>query len=141
MIKGTLNGVNLILAKFKNVEVAASAEVGEALTRSAFRVQRHAKRSIQDSPPDSDTGRSKPGNPPKTDTGRLVNSIFVDIDVSAKKCVARVGTNVAYGRYLEFGTQSIEPRPWLQPAMEATKRENTADVARAVQKAVKRAKK
>ncbi len=133
-----VNGVSLAQKAIENLEVATSKEVVEALSICAFRIQRTAKRSIQNSPPDPETGRSKPGNPPKTDTGRLVNSIFVDVETTREGAEATVGTNVAYGRHLEFGTKEIEPRPWLQPALEANKAANRKTIADAVKEASKR---
>lgn len=56
---------------------------------------------------------SPAGTPPNTDTGRLVQSIQVARDGDAYK----VGTNLMYGAYLEFGTQDMAPRPWLSIAL------------------------
>lgn len=35
------------------------------------------------------------------------------------KRIVRVGTDLDYGRYLEFGTENIVARPWLRPAVMA----------------------
>ena len=56
---------------------------------------------------------SAPGESPATDTGGLASSIAV-VAGSSK---VEVGTGLDYGRYLELGTQSIEPRPWLYPSL------------------------
>ena len=53
---------------------------------------------------------SKEGDPPNTDTGRLIGSIAVDHKKGSK--VARVGTNLDYGLFLE----TVHNRPWLEPA-------------------------
>ena len=29
-----------------------------------------------------------------------------------------MGTNVNYGRFLEFGTVKMAPRPWLRPSLD-----------------------
>lgn len=68
---------------------------------------------------------SKPGDPPNTDTGRLKQSIKFDFKQGGR--VGRVGTNLRYGAYLEFGTQDMEPRPWLSTALDLTK-EAVADI-------------
>lgn len=138
MIFGKLNGVEMAKRRIENMEVAMSTEVVNELTLAALRVQRAAKRSIQDSPADPETGRSKPGNPPKTDTGRLVNSIFVDRELGEDGISLTVGTNVAYGRHLEFGTTTIEARPWLAPALEATRQQSLQAIAKAVEQVAKR---
>ena len=57
---------------------------------------------------------SLPGFPPNTDTGFLVRSIEWEVD--KEKLQGRVGTNLDYGYWLEFGTAETKPRPWLSPA-------------------------
>lgn len=57
---------------------------------------------------------SKPGDAPNTDTGTLIKSIGFEVDKSNLEGV--VGTNLKYGKHLEFGTVNMEARPWLQPA-------------------------
>lgn len=64
---------------------------------------------------------SAPGEPPASDTGRLVNSIKTVYDT--KNLYGKVVTTVAYGQYLEFGTQTIEPRPFLRPALANTRKQ------------------
>ena len=56
-----------------------------------------------------------PEHAPNTDTGRLVQSVAVEQQTDL---TAYVGTNVDYGKYLEFGTSNMEERPWLNPALE-----------------------
>jgi len=63
---------------------------------------------------------SAPGEPPASNTGRLVNSIQTVYDT--KNLTGTVGTSVEYGGYLEFGTQTIEPRPFLRPALATHRR-------------------
>lgn len=58
---------------------------------------------------------SSAGEYPASDTGHLASNI--EIEGLGKKIVS-VGTDVMYGRYLEFGTRKILPRPWLQPSFE-----------------------
>ena len=58
---------------------------------------------------------SAPGQYPASDTGRLVNSIKAIIIGTT----AIVGTNVAYGPMLEFGTSRMAARPWLLPSFKA----------------------
>jgi hypothetical protein len=56
---------------------------------------------------------SAPGEPPKTDTGGLASSVAIVLGTSD----ARVGTGLVYGRYLEFGTTRMDPRPWLHVSL------------------------
>lgn len=53
---------------------------------------------------------SAPGEPPHKQTGRLLGSIAYEVS----GLVARVGTNVKYGRWLELGTRRMAARPWLR---------------------------
>lgn len=54
---------------------------------------------------------SKPGEYPRKLTGNLRRNVQSETDREA--LVARVGTNVPYGKYLELGTRKMLPRPWL----------------------------
>jgi hypothetical protein len=53
---------------------------------------------------------SAPGEPPRKQTGRLQGSIAWEM---VSKILARVGTNVKYGKWLERGTNRMKARPWL----------------------------
>lgn len=56
---------------------------------------------------------SAPGDAPAVNTGRLRQSITA---VQIKPLHWRVGTNVDYALFLEFGTRRMAPRPFLRPA-------------------------
>jgi phage gpG-like protein len=43
------------------------------------------------------------------------------IDTELTPTEARVGTNLFYGPYLEFGTSKMAARPWLLPSFERAK--------------------
>ena len=58
---------------------------------------------------------SKPGEPPRVQTGTLRRSITHE--VHPVLAIARVGTNVIYGKFLELGTGRIAPRPFMRPAL------------------------
>lgn len=63
---------------------------------------------------------SREGNPPAIDTGNLLRSILVD-SKSLSVEVGSIQKNPPYGSYLEFGTDRMEKRPWLQPAVDGQK--------------------
>ncbi len=73
------------------------------------------------SQPTRTLGPSKEGDYPHADTGRLRNSIFANVDES--RLTGIVGTNLAYGVWLEWGVQGgkiIEPvnakaLSWIDP--------------------------
>lgn len=87
----------------------------DIITRKALEVEDNAKRSMQGG------GRphqpSRPGQPPRVDTGLLRSSITHEVESDLFSVEARVGTNVKYGLFLEIGTEKMEPRPWLRPAL------------------------
>lgn len=56
---------------------------------------------------------SRPGNPPYKQMGTLRASITWE----RSGLVGRVGTNLMYGLYLELGTGTMAPRPFLRPAV------------------------
>ena len=49
------------------------------------------------------------------DTGRLRNSITHTVDVTGRKAI--IGSNVTYGKYVEYGTSRTKAQPYLQPAV------------------------
>ena len=59
--------------------------------------------------------RSAPGEVPRVQTGRLRRSITSWFH--PKFAIARVGTNVKYGKWLEIGTRKMKPRPFMRPAL------------------------
>jgi HK97 gp10 family phage protein len=75
--------------------------MGKALTKRAISTVRHAKRMCP------------------VDTGRLRSSITHEVGGDAEGMVARVGTNVEYAKYLEYGTSRMSARPFLRPALQA----------------------
>jgi HK97 gp10 family phage protein len=130
----SVRGLEAIKAKLERLgEKEPVEDLREAMTVAAFAIQREAKASIQKSDTNPVTGHSFPGSPPHTQTGRLVNSIYVKtLDSDPKSAKIMVGTDLVYGRHLEFGTVNMAARPWLGRAMSATRKENTATIKQAV---------
>lgn len=107
-------------------------EVNKALYASALQVEKVAKKSIADSRGKSG-GRfykrrsvlhqaSAPGEPPASDTGRLVNSINSYLNGSELYSFVIAGLgSVKYALMLEFGTRKMAARPFMQPALEASR--------------------
>lgn len=100
------------------VRAAIQAEVGKRLRLCGQLGVTHAKELVSvDGTARTGGGSlayganpSKPGDPPHVQTGRLRASIAYEVS----GLVARIGTNVKYGRYLELGTSRMLPRPWLR---------------------------
>jgi len=61
---------------------------------------------------------SAPGEPPAVATARLKQSIKGGLEGQGKNVLGFVGTEIDYGRMLEFGTSKIAPRPWLRVSFE-----------------------
>lgn len=60
---------------------------------------------------------SSKGNPPRVDDGGLIASIGVD----ARRFEVEVGSRItdpAYPKFLEYGTDKMDARPWLEPAFD-----------------------
>jgi len=86
-------------------------EMAGRLTRAALLVTGYAKEHL------SKLGPSAPGAYPGKRTGHLRRNIAFEVNKS--DMLARWGTNVKYGRYLEEGTTHMDPRPWMAPTNSA----------------------
>jgi len=80
---------------------------------------------------------SKPGDPPNTDTGRLVQSI--KFEFSNDYAIGSVGTNLKYGKHLEYGTRTMAARPWLSRAIRICQKDIEKMFRAAINKVVKEA--
>ena len=123
MIGVNITGVRELEISLGQLAGALPADIDKAARQTSLAVQRHAVKSIMRGNP---RGRqykrgtkihtaSAAGQAPASDTGRLAGSIL------PPRRIARgyeVGTNLDYGRYLEFGTTRILERPWLRPALD-----------------------
>lgn len=122
MIKGNIKGQTKLLTKInnlgKNIEKGRDLAVKEAtlaVHKEAVLVVSENKGgtpAIRYSPKRTVTV-SKAGAPPHTDRGILRKSIKFNFRAG----VGIVGTNLKYGFWLEFGTEDMEPRPWLSVAV------------------------
>lgn len=63
------------------------------------------------------TYTSAPGEPPRVQTGRLKASYTHEMHETLP--IGRVGTNVEYGKWLEFGTRIVAARPHVRPVLHA----------------------
>jgi len=65
---------------------------------------------------------SSPGNPPAIDSGELIRSIFYDVRKTEMEVEVGNLAGAPYGRFLEEGTEKMEARPWLAPAVDECKK-------------------
>ena len=63
------------------------------------------------------TYASAPGEPPRVQTGRLKASYTHEMHPALP--IGRVGTNVHYGKTLEFGSRRVAARPHVRPVLHA----------------------
>jgi HK97 gp10 family phage protein len=107
--------------RYSNVDSQYAKQTRDTISIAGLLVMNEAKRSIQSS---SGGGRtygnhtaSAAGQPPNTDTGFLVSNIFLDKDNDGMG--ADVESRADYSIHLEFGTRKMQPRPFMQPALES----------------------
>ena len=62
---------------------------------------------------------SAPGQAPASDTGNLVSKITVK---QKSLNVVHVESNADYSAFLEYGTSKMQPRPFMLPAFEKSKK-------------------
>lgn len=120
MIKGGIRGIDKTLKKAKLAARSFEDARDMALKESALLIQESAKRIVTEDSVNSSGQRSEPFEAPFKDTGTLSKSIKMDF---SEKGVAKIGSNLKYAAWLEFGTENMAPRPWLSTAVnESSKR-------------------
>lgn len=128
------------------VAAAARRAAGQAIVRGTESVRNEAVRLVM-SPPKTgviykrrgvEHQASAPGEAPANDTGRLVNSIRTDYDLP--QLVGRVVASTEYAAYLEYGTENMEPRPYMRPALANRRAAVVRDVEDSIAEAVRAAR-
>ena len=61
---------------------------------------------------------SAAGEPPVTDTGFLVSNITTEVQTEGRRVTGIVRSQAPYSAFLEFGTQQMPARPFMQPALD-----------------------
>lgn len=95
--------------QIKVLLTSPSGPVAKDLLRRAVRVQNQAKINAS----------GRPG--PRVRTGRLRASITHQLLSSERGLVARIGSNVEYAGYVEYGTDRAPAYPYLRPALKAAR--------------------
>ncbi len=91
-----------LLAETRRLAVAAAVAEGAEALRDEVRLSL------------SQAGPSGPGEAPARRSGRLAASVTAETATDGLS--AEVGSDLDYGRHLEFGTRRLAARPWLLPA-------------------------
>lgn len=145
MIKGTIKGFKSLEAKLNKMEAEIKGGQVEAVAVATLRLHEEAVKLIQNTGdgtpqirygPKRVVNASNPFDPPNTDTGRLVQSIKMDF--IKKGLTGRVGSNLKYAAWLEFGTKNMAPRPWLSLAVDNVSKEVADIFSKAVDAAIKK---
>jgi hypothetical protein len=97
------------------VKARLHRELVKRLHAASFTVENHARGLISDGFPPA----SSAGEPPHVRTGALRNSVTHEVIEITE--IARIGTNLPYGRHLELGTTKMAARPWLRRALAETR--------------------
>jgi len=123
-MKMQLTGTEELKRALREFGLQADRQIQDIVRGTAQNVRSHAIKAVQRGrksgevyekyQPKRTHRASAPGQAPATDTGALVRSIQADIRGRS----AEVSANVDYAVYLEFGTQDMEPRPFMFPALE-----------------------
>lgn len=141
-----VEGIEDLRATLKAEGVEAEKLVKTAVLQSALLIQGDARKLIQKGVKSGRVYPSKrsknvmhqasaPGEPPATDTGRLVANVLFAIEQGGYS--ARVGTDLEYGKNLEFGTRKMAARPWLSRAITENSDKIINLISNAIRKAIK----
>jgi HK97 gp10 family phage protein len=124
-IKLSVVGLDELTATLAQYGQRAEKEISNVVRITAFDVEADAIKSIQRGTKSGRTYEkfkprrthraSAPGEAPAGDTGDLARRITAEKE---RELQWSVGTDLPYGRFLEFGTMKIAERPWLRPAIE-----------------------
>lgn len=119
----------------KQLGVIPEQNARRACYKAANLVKNEAVKSIMRDPksgeevkkynPSRTHRQSAAGQPPASDTGFLVSQISADVEKSINDIVGIVRSSAPYAAYLEFGTQQMPARPYLQPALDKNARKIT----------------
>jgi HK97 gp10 family phage protein len=124
LIRGGIKGIDKTLKKARKAADSFERARDMALKESALLIHETAVRIVTENSVGTDGKRSEPFEAPFKDTGTLSKSIKMDF---SEKGVAKIGSNLKYAAWLEFGTENMAPRPWLSTAVEESSK-RVADI-------------
>ena len=128
-IRINVKNLDKVLKSFKKLEKDLEPDFQEIIKGSAQLIRGEAIKSIQTGAktgivyqkynPRRQHRASAPGQAPASDTGNLVSKIIVK---QKTKNITQVESGADYSKYLEYGTSKMEPRPFLFPAFEKSRK-------------------
>lgn len=126
-INVNIDGISQLTRQLAALAKDADKAIASAINQTINETRTEAVQGIQSGPasgrvyekyaPRRTHQASAPGQYPMSDTGRLANSVAIN-PATPSNLSGQVGTNLVYGRYLEFGTSRMAARPWLTPSFE-----------------------
>ncbi len=141
--KTKIRGLDRFLRRMQKYNAITIRQVKDVTEAGLLEVETSAKRSLQRGPKTGDVYQkyrprrqhqaSAPGEAPATDTGRLASSINRKTDPDGLGGEVEAATG--YAIHMELGTRHIQPRPFMQPALD----DNREKIVRGYKDAVKRA--
>lgn len=118
MSKGGLT-IEIDTLLMRTIRKALPDKLNEILRQGGEQMVNEMKLSMGSSPPGETYVRggvshvaSVPGEPPNPDSGSLLGSIRGNPSGHLRY---RIEDGVEHGLYMEFGTETVEPRPWMNP--------------------------
>ena len=143
-MSGRIEGLDETLDAFARLGKAGSREGAKAVAATAQKVRGDAIKSVQRGVKSGvvytrSSGQnlspshqaSAPGQAPATDTGMLASRIKAE----SKNLTGRVYSDIEYAFWLEYGTLSMDARPFLNPALMANKQYFVNQLTKAITKA------
>jgi len=115
-------------------------DLGKAINNACVLVENTAKKGMTSTERDTSKTYEHGHHPsvefdyPAVDTGRLRQSVTHNIQNENGEIVGRVGSNVKYAAYLEYGTSRMSPRPWLKPSVAINREKIFTLISQAVKK-------
>lgn len=110
-----VKGIPEALANLRKYQSQKKEQIKNELRIGAFKIEGLAKDVVP------------------VDTARLKGSLTTD-DSDIARLVMRVGTNVKYGPYVEFGTRRMAAQPYLYPAFFAYENEIVKAIGKVLRK-------
>lgn len=111
-----VKGIPEAIAKLRGYQLTKRLAIQQALAETAHKIETQAKILVP------------------VDTSRLKNSIASDLTMLFTKLSARVGTDVEYAAYVEFGTEKMAARSFLFPAYFSYESECVKDIIKILNK-------
>ena len=128
-IKFKVSNLKKVLSQLENLNKQLEPDFQEIVKGGAQLIRGEAIKSIQTGAksgvmyqmynPRREHRASAPGQAPASDTGNLVSKIIVR---QKSQDVTSVESNANYSAFLEYGTSKMQPRPFMLPAFEKSKK-------------------